>query len=384
MSYAKAYYCVFFAGLCCLTPYLAVHFRHAGMTGAQIGTLTAIPPVMRMIVSPFWGALADTFKRTRLLLEVATAGCVAGAAMLWVNDTFSALLLGIAVFALFNAPMIPLVDNSVMDTLGDRRDEYGRVRLWGAIGWGTISPLIGLIIDNYGLHWSFIGYFIGSAALIYVISRLPIGEIHMAESYIKGLSRLLHDVRWFFFLMAIFVAGFGLSMVHVYLFVYMEDLRAPWWMMGLSMTFSTSSEMTTMFFGAKLLRRWGPRNLIILALVLLSLRLLAYSFVVNPAWILPIQLFHGPTFGLFWLAGVARAHQLAPQGLGATAQSLFVATFLGFGTGVGAKIGGRLYDVFMGNMYSLAAGGVLIGLAIYLVAGFFYVQRQGGGQPPPG
>jgi predicted MFS family arabinose efflux permease len=32
------------------------------------------------------------------------------------------------------------MDNSVPEWLGDRREQYGKVRLWGAVGWGIAGP----------------------------------------------------------------------------------------------------------------------------------------------------------------------------------------------------------------------------------------------------
>lgn len=60
-----------------------------------------------------------------------------------------------------------------------------------------------------------------------------------------------------------------------------------------------------------------------------SVRVLLYSFVTNPWYFIPIELFHGLSFGIFYPNMIAYASLVAPKGAQATVQgivkSLFVA-----------------------------------------------------------
>ena len=77
------------------------------------------------------------------------------------------------------------------------------------------------------------------------------------------------------------------------------------------------------------------------------------------------------TAGILILSvGVAYADALAPAGMGATAQGIFVAVIFGFGTATGALLGGLLYDTVGGAaMFAVAGFVVLAGLLYYAVAG---------------
>ena len=57
-----------------------------------------------------------------------------------------------------------------------------------------------------------------------------------------------------------------------------------------------------------------------------------------------IQLLHGLSFSTMWVAGVSYANDIAPKGMGATAQGLFSGVQLGLAGTFGGLIGGFLYE----------------------------------------
>jgi PPP family 3-phenylpropionic acid transporter len=140
--------------------------------------------------------------------------------------------------------------------------------------------------------------------------------------------------------------------------------------MGLALTCATVSELAVFAVADRLLRRWSLRQLLVAALVVLALRLVAYAASTATWQVLLIQLLHGPTFALMWVAGVTSASRLAPDGLGATAQGLFSGANFGLSGAVGGLCGGALYEAFGGTgLYAAAALWVLVALAVYGVAG---------------
>lgn len=60
-----------------------------------------------------------------------------------------------------------------------------------------------------------------------------------------------------------------------------------------------------------------------LVLFALSARFILYSFLVNPWWVLPIELLQGLTFGLFYSIMASYASVVAPPGAEATVQVIF-------------------------------------------------------------
>jgi predicted MFS family arabinose efflux permease len=74
---------------------------------------------------------------------------------------------------------------------------------------------------------------------------------------------------------------------------------------------------------------------------------------------------HGPTFSAFWIAGVVYAGQIAPAGLGASAQAALGAVLFGLSKGAGALLGASLYDsVGPPATFRVAAGLALASLVV--------------------
>jgi len=165
-----------------------------------------------------------------------------------------------------------------------------------------------------------------------------------------------------------FIAGLGLAAISNYLFVYMQSLGASNTLMGFALTVSTISEVPALFFSNRLLRRFGTRGMLVIAMTAISLRLICYSLATQPWIVLLIQLSHGLTYAAIYTAGVHYADQVAPPGLQATTQGMFSGTLMGFGSAAGALLGGVLLDRFSaGGMFAITGLLVLIGLIFFLL-----------------
>lgn len=355
------FYFLFFGALSCLWPYMALYYRGIGLSGAEVGMLTGLTPLVTMLGGPFWTGLADSTRRHKAVMSFAILGSVALVTTLLYFRAFWLLLALAAAFAFVNAPISSLADNATMSMLGEKSHLYGRVRLWGAVGWGLVAPLGGFLVERYGVPAAFYAYATLTVLCLLVALGLPF-QVHANPTpFSQGLGALMREKRWVFFLGMVFVAGAGTATVNNYLFVHMSGLGLNQTLMGLVLTVSTISEVPVLFFGGRLLKRFGPIALLLLAMFAIGARLLLYSFSTDSWHFMTISLLHGLTFPLIWVAGVSYAAQVAPAGLGATAQGLFGSTLMGFGAGAGGFLGGLLIDrVNTSGMYLFMGLGLLL------------------------
>lgn len=52
--------------------------------------------------------------------------------------------------------------------------DYGKQRMWGAIGWGGFSIVAGVVISKYGLHSSFYTYMGAAVIALGPTALLPV------------------------------------------------------------------------------------------------------------------------------------------------------------------------------------------------------------------
>lgn len=71
---AKGFYFFFFAAFGALWPLLGVYFKQLGMNPAEGGTLIGFRPFVEFFSAPFWGSIADRFKKGKHLL-LFSLGC---------------------------------------------------------------------------------------------------------------------------------------------------------------------------------------------------------------------------------------------------------------------------------------------------------------------
>jgi PPP family 3-phenylpropionic acid transporter len=365
----KGYYFIFFAAASALLPFLALYYQQLGLSGRQIGLLTSIPFWITIFSALLWGGLADATQQHKRLLSLAIIGAAGTAVLISWAASFFLLIPIIAVWALFTGPIMPLVDNTALEILGDQSHQYGKIRLWGALGWGISAPVMGELVERLGLDWIFYGY-----ALLMLMSWLVVGQLPIASSSIgggfgQGLRTLLRDRRWGLFLLLIFAGSLGEATVHSFWFLYLKALGATSFLMGFSLTVAMLSEMVIFFLSDRLLHRFGPRNLLMLSIAIRVGQLLAYSWITNPYLALTFQLLHGPGFAAMWVAAVAYVNEITPKGLSATGQGLLNSVSFGFALAIGAILGGFLYEqVGAFGMYRWMAGLMLAGLLTFVLA----------------
>ena len=370
LAWAPPFYFMYYAAAAALVPFLIVYYQDLGLTGTQIGFLASIPPLVSLFSAPFWGALADMTQQYKLSLLIAMSGAILLALAMSIFTTFAWLIPVVIMFAFFSSPIMPLVDTTTMSLLEGEKKHYGRIRLWGAIGWGIAAPVVGWLIKAGSIAWAFRSYAVIMAIGLLNTLRIPVsGRIRGA--FREGAQILLTNPRWLVFLVVAFSGGMALSMISNFLFIFLRSLKADEFLLGLTLTAATFSELPVLYFSERLLRRWNVRQLMKVAILFLAIRALAYSLIKTPWLALPIQLLHGPTFSLMWFSGVSFADEIASAGLGATAQGLFSGVMLGVGSAAGAFLGGLLYDhIGIVSMFRVTALGSLFAL------GFMFLMEK--------
>lgn len=352
----KVFNFAYFAALAAIYPFLPLYYEDLGLTGQQIGILIGVFPLMTTAGASLWGAVADATGRHNILLKIAIIGAIIGSFIVYLSSSFLGLFLSVLLFAIFTTPIVPLVDNTILNLLGENSDQYGRFRLWGSIGWGIGAPVVGTVVGRLGLEWSFFLYMALMGATLVTTTQFRINPAELRGGFQEGLRLLLSDRGWLRFLGALFIAGIGLAAVDNFLFIHLRSIGASESLMGVTLTVGTASEVLLFMYSDHILGRLGTRNVLALAITALVAQLLSYSLLRVPWPALIIQALHGPSFAGLWMAGVSFANRMAPQGMGATAQGLLSTALLGLGAIAGSLLGGRLLDVGGSSAVFLWAG----------------------------
>ena len=360
----KALYFLLFGGMACAWPWLPLlSEKRYGLGSAAVSRLAAARTLTGALVAPLWGAAADaTGWHPRLhALSLTTSALVRLALALAPRACGEATLLALVIASeALGAAATCLADgstNAALERAGMPLGAYGRQRLWGAIGWGWVfAPLSGAIIADLGEETRWVATFGLHVGVIFVTAALALTLDHTTpaarrsamlkrkrsddelaafggargapaapSSSARRMARVLRHPRVALTYAAFFLAASFMGMVETYLFLYLDMLGGTTLLMGLALTFTCLSEVAIFFYAERIMDALGNDRSITFVFVCFAARFGLYGVlpVLGSPWIvLPVQLLHGITFGLFYAVGQRFTHTAAPAGLEATCQGL--------------------------------------------------------------
>ncbi|MEM7261936.1 MAG: MFS transporter, partial [Planctomycetota bacterium] len=133
-------YAIWGAWLPLLWPFL---FGYRGFDSGQISHMFMVGAV-GAIVAPFIaGQIADRYFRTEIFLAISH---LIGAVLIWQLaslETYGSFLLFSLVYSLVYSPTLSLTNSLSFHHLPDRDRDFGKVRVWGTIGWIVVGIGIG-------------------------------------------------------------------------------------------------------------------------------------------------------------------------------------------------------------------------------------------------
>lgn len=358
-----------------MSPFLVLYFQDLGFTGSLIGILVGVPRLVTLVGGPAWSGIADVTSQHRRILILALVGTALSAGAMLITENFWAMMVLVCLFALFMAPVMPLVDNAVLDLLGAQRNAYGQQRLWGTIGWGASTAALGIVTQHWGLRWMFYAYLLLIGIALVFVLRLKIPSVSLSTPFRKGLAVMMANRLMVVLMVTVFLLGLFGAMVRSYIVLHLGALGASRTVIGWAMTLGVVGELPIFFLGDRLLRQWGARGLMGFSALIFAAQAFLFALIEAPYLMLPAQMLHGPSFSAMLMARVSYAKTLAPKGMGATAQAVLGALGGGFSGALGAALGGVLYDAVGGAaLFALSGLGGLVALGVFWVG-----SRQGAG-----
>ncbi len=144
-------YLTYYASLGALMPYLPVYFHSLGHAGTSIGILGAVKPLTTFLVAPLWGIISDRSGNHVATLQFTFLTSLIFQLLVGVNSNLKYLITTVFITALLNAPVKSLIDSIVMSKLtsDEDRHQFGRMRLWGQLGFGVGSSLVGSLLSIF-------------------------------------------------------------------------------------------------------------------------------------------------------------------------------------------------------------------------------------------
>lgn len=345
-------------------PYLALELREAGVGGWMLVVALTTLPVLRIVLGPAWGAVADRIGRVRPVLLVAGVLAAAGVALLLALPPWL-VLLATTLLALGRTGVLPLVEAASVDAVDRDTGRYGLVRRWGSLGFLLAVAIAGITRDWTGLSPFWLGTLL-SVALIVVALTLREAPPVERVPVLPALLTLGKDPIVWGILVASALHFAGIAAYDGFFAVHLEALGHGTTWVGVAVTLGIITELITLTLGTWMLRRFGAGPLLIAAMAINVPRWILTALGTEPWMLVPIQVVHGFGFGAYWLASVSLLSRRAPERLTGSVQGLLAASAGGVGGAIGNLLGGTLVESATTDMLFWTTAG--IGVVATLVA----------------
>lgn len=335
---------------------------------------------MMFIVQPLAGMVADKIGYKKTLLVSSFFASISYLGYLY-NGNYGWIILVTAFMSLFYNGIQPVLDSlSLQLVKEDPKFSYGSLRIAGAAGWAITGIITGQVIDAIDITVIFVVSFI-SMFLVFVFANLLVStkEKNVAEgNSFKHFGNLAGNRSLLFLLLCVFLVSTSATTIWNFYSIYMKENGASASLVGYGLSFQGLCELPLFYFSAKIIFRLGIKATLIMTVLATATRLVLYSVVKNPVAAIPIEILHGFSWSLFWVACVESVNRLVDEKWMATGQSLLYASYFGAGAIAGNFWTGYLYDTNMriGNIFLLNSG-IVFTVAIILVV-FMKARRQPG------
>jgi PPP family 3-phenylpropionic acid transporter len=365
----RAFYFLQFAHLGLYLPYFPLYLRGHELDALQIGTVMAAAPVMKVLLPPVWGFLADRTGARRTLTILTCAASAVAFALLVPGWAFAGVLALVLVYGVFSVPVLPLTEATTMEVLDRHGGDYGRIRAWGSVGFIVFSLAWGALVDR-GL----VATIVPAIAALFALSALSArGFPRGAPSEPIPFLRLLGHLRRTRILL-FFGACIAVNVSHGPYYAFftidlVENVSLSGQTIGWLWALAVACEVGAMVSAGHWLRRMRFETGIALALAGATLRWLIFWLSDSLGLLILGQALHALSFALFHVCAVQLTHRLFPAHQRAGGQAMYSAATYGLGIALGVYGAGVLYDrLGAAELYGLAAliaaAGLLSALAL--------------------
>jgi PPP family 3-phenylpropionic acid transporter len=352
------------------STYASLYFQGRGMSVAQIGVLMSLIQVLRIFGPNVWGYVADHSERRVLVLRLTGVAALLTLSAFVFGTTFAHFFAAMVLLNLFTSAQGPICEALMLSEMRGDLTYYGRIRLWGSMGF-----IVTVMLSSFLMDWQ------GTGALIWFCMVLMVFVLG-AGFRLKEVPRAVHagrppallsvlrkkEVLAFFASTALMVSAH--ASLYTFYSLYLEKQGYSKTVTGMMWSAGVVAEVLCFYFQAPLFKRWGAKRLMYACFAFGVVRFLMIGAGAQSlALLVAAQLMHAATFALHQSASVQAMQRWFSGPLQVRGQALFISISYGIGASIGSlaltqvwQNAGPQYIYYVASAL-VAAGGVAAALS---------------------
>jgi len=360
------FYFFYFSVLGALVPYWGLYLKSIGFSPVDIGSLTAIFMLSRIVAPNLWAYIADHREDRMRVVRIASFLTVVLFAGVFGGTGFWWLAFVMLSYSFFWNASLPLIEVQVMHHTRHRPGAYGRVRLWGSLGFIASVIALGPIIDLAGPWWILPALTLLMVGIWLYSLTLPESELagHMehAGPFLKTVLR----PEVLAFLGACLLMQVSHGPYYTFYSIYLEAHGYSKTVIGLLWAYAVLAEIGVFLVMPRILGRYGIRAVLLTSFLLAAGRwLLIGYFPDSLALLIVAQTLHAASFGTFHAAGMQTVYRFFVGRHQHRGQAVYSTVAFGVGGAIGSYYSGHTWEILgPGLTFAIAAGAAILAFAV--------------------
>jgi len=337
----RMFYASYFAGMGLILPFFPIYLAGLGWDNGMVGLFVGILAFTKVLSPPVAGHLLDASRRRHAYITIFILAAVLSIVLLtMVAGNALALALLLLIFGLAWSAALPLTDGISLVAAEASLVDYGRLRVWGSIGF-IVSSLAGgawLVGSITSFPFALAGLLAISA---FAAMGFPVQTPSARASDRESQAFSGHFRR-------LLVTSFAMQASHgaYYGFFSLYLIAAGYtgWQIGLLWSLGVLAEIVLMWRCSRPIQQVAPAYVLSICLLLAALRWMGTGWSESLALLVCMQLLHAATFAAFHVSAVTWVRKFAPGSRQASAQGWYSASGFGLGTTLGVIACGWLAE----------------------------------------
>lgn len=341
----RLFYAAYFAAMGLILPYFPVYLSHLGYNTVWVGILVGAVAAAKVLAPPMAGLFLDSQRTSSkaFLWITSLLACICAAALNFEMNT-GLMLVTVLLFGFFWAAVLPLTDGLSLLVSEVSTMSYGRLRVWGSIGFIMASFfggiwLVGSNIDTFPWALAFLLLFTTLAAFGFPeLQALNEHHAQLGNQYQPNPTALY----WLLFIAFCMHTSHGAY--YGFFSLYMLEAGYSGAEIGLFWILGVVAEIILMWFWSRPLQQTSPVLILTICLTLAALRWFGTGFTTNIFAIILLQLLHAASFAAFHLSTIAWIKRFAGLQRQTSAQGWYSSVGFGLGSTVGIMVCGYIVE----------------------------------------
>lgn len=362
----SGYYFFYFAFVGAMSPYWGPYLKSLGFNALDIGVLMSLLAVTRIFAPNIWGWMADRSGKRVAIVQMAAVASLFCFAGVFFGQSFWWLFAVMTGMSFFWSASLPLVEATTFSHLGQHSDRYGRIRLWGSLGFIASVVGVGYVLDFVSIAWLPWMVFSMLAGVALFARFIPEAERQAHRHDQISIWKLVRHPQIIVLIAACFLMAAAHGPYYSFYSIYLSEVGYSKSQIGWLWALGVICEIGVFLIAPRLFKRFAIEHVLMASFALGVLRFLLIGWGIRlPQVVILAQVLHAATFGAYHAAAVALVNRFFTGRHQAKGQGIYNSISFGAGGALGSLYAGLAWD-YLGasRTFTIAAGCALLGLML--------------------